>query len=53
MKDHIEWTIGEYVEQMNPELYAKLSKGRETFLQDLTTFRQDFDEAVDTLEKLM
>ncbi len=38
---------------MNPGLYAKLSKGRETFLQDHTTFRQDFDEAVDTLEKLM
>ncbi len=32
VKDHVEWTIGEYVEQMNPELYAKLSKGRETFL---------------------
>ena len=52
VKDHIEWTIADYVEQMNPELYQKLSNGREHYLQDHTTFRADIDDAVAQLEKM-
>ena len=52
-KDDIEYAIGDYVGQMNAELYKKLAKGRDRFLLDHSTFASDIREAVDCLEEML
>lgn len=52
-KDDIEYAIGDYVGQMNAELYKKLAKGRDRFLLDHSTFASDIREAVDYLEEML
>lgn len=52
-KDDIEYAIGDYVGQMNAELYKKLAKGRDRFLLDHGSFASDIREAVDCLEEML
>lgn len=51
-KEDIEYAISSYVERMNQELYALLSKGREEYLQQSETFAFDLADAVDKLDKM-
>lgn len=51
--DDIEYAIGDYVGQMNPELYKTLAKGRDRFLLDHSSFASDIREAVDCLEEML
>ena len=52
-KDDIEYAIGDYVDNMNKELYALLSKEKPHFLHSHSTFAEELLEAVETLEKMM
>jgi len=51
-QDDIEYAIASYVDEMDPELYALLSHGRQDFLRDHGRFLQDINQAVAELEKL-
>ena len=52
-KDDIEMIIGDYADQINPELLSRLSNGNPYFLKDHATFQQDLTHAVSTLEQLL
>ena len=52
-KDDIEQAIGNYVDNMNLELYETLSNGRTDFLRDHKQFGEDITQAVERLEKLL
>ena len=52
-KDDIEYAIGDYVDNMNKELYSLLSKGKPHFLHCHSTFAEELLEAVETLEGMM
>ncbi len=45
--------ISSFVEQMNPELYAKLSQGNRDFLLSHATFAADMERAEAMLETLL
>ncbi|MBR5706414.1 MAG: hypothetical protein IKX55_02455 [Bacteroidaceae bacterium] len=49
-KDDIEMIIGDYADQINPELLLQLSDGKTDFLKDHATFQADLTHAVDMLE---
>ena len=49
-RDDIEVSIGSYVDDMSPELYAALSDGRTDFLRDHKRFQEDITRAVEQLE---
>ena len=52
-KDDIEYAIGDYVDNMNKELYSSLAKGKPHFLHSHTTFAEDLLDAVETLERML
>lgn len=52
-RDEIEVAISDYVDQMNPELLAKLSGGDEEYLRTHATFSQQMPQAVSKLEKML
>jgi hypothetical protein len=52
-KDDIEMIIGDYADQINPELLQMLSGGNCEFLKNHSTFQTDITHAVNTLEKLL
>lgn len=52
-KDDIEYAISQYVEGMNPQLYALLAGGRKDFLVEHVNFEKDMREAQEKLEKMM
>lgn len=52
-KDDIEYAIANYVDQMDKELYALLSKGNDDYLLDHLHFAQDMRNALDALEMMM
>ncbi len=52
-RDDIEYAIAQYVEGMNPQLYAWLAKGRKEFLVDHVNFEQDMRDAQEMLEGMM
>lgn len=49
-KDDIEYAIGDYVDNMSPELYEFISEGKIDFLKDHTCFGKDIMYAVEKLE---
>lgn len=49
-RDDIEYAIGSYVDQMNPELYDLLSQGDPRFLRDHQTFASDIERAIQQME---
>ena len=51
-KDDIEYAISSYVDEMNPELYHVLSRGRSDFLRDHNVFPEDISQAVQQLDEL-
>ena len=52
-KDDIEYTIGNYVDDMSPDLFETISDGRPDFLRDHKRFEEDITRAVDILGKLL
>lgn len=52
-KDDIEYAISQYVEGMNPQLYALLAGDRKDFLVDHVNFEKDMREAQEKLESWM
>lgn len=50
-KDDIEWAIGDYVDNMNPELYELISGGNSDFLRHHVGFGDELLKAVEMLEK--
>ena len=50
-KDDIEMIIGDYADQINPELLSQLSNGNPDFLKDHATFQADLTHAVNLLEQ--
>lgn len=52
-KDDIEMIIGDYADQINPELLVHLSDGRPDFLKDHKIFQDDITHAVAVLENMM
>ncbi len=50
-KDDIEMIIGDYADQINPELLLQLSNGNPDFLKDHATFKRDLIHAVSILEQ--
>lgn len=52
-RDDIEYAIASFVDEMNPELYARLSEGRDGFLCSHNTFHNDMLHALDVLEEMM
>ncbi|MBQ8100822.1 MAG: hypothetical protein IJV55_02440 [Paludibacteraceae bacterium] len=52
-RDDIEASIGNYVQQMNRELYQTISEDKPEFLLTHGRFEQDMKQAVEHLEKLM
>jgi len=52
-KDDIEVAIGEYVDQMDKELYEHLSKGNPDYLCNHKTFGNELQLAVLELDNLM
>lgn len=52
-KDDIEYAIGQYVDDMNPELYAMISKGNPDFMKLHSAFAIDMESAVSQLETLL
>lgn len=49
-KDDIEWAIGDYVDNMNPELYELISGGNSDFLRHHVGFGEELLKAVELLE---
>ena len=52
-RDDIEYAIASFVDEMNPELYARLSEGRADFLCSHNTFHNDMLHALGVLEEMM
>ena len=52
-KDDIEYAIEDYVSQMDKELYALISNGRDDYLRNHTAFADDISNAVRQLEKML
>ena len=52
-RDDIEYAIASFVDEMNPELYARLSEGKYDFLCSHNTFHNDMLHALDVLEEMM
>ena len=52
-KDDIEYAISQYIDDMNPALYALLADGRKDFLHDHTRFHEELIQAVERLEQMM
>ncbi len=52
-KDDIEYAISLYIEDMDKELYAKISDGKPNFLLDHTRFSEDMTKAVGTMEQML
>jgi len=52
-KDDIELAIGNYVDDMNQQLYERISDGRADFLRDHKRFGEDITLAVERLEHLL
>ena len=52
-KDDIEYAIEDYVSQMDPELYSRMSRGRADYLRSHTRFARDLEEAVARLDAIM
>jgi hypothetical protein len=52
-KDDIEYAIGNYANEMNRELYADISKGKNGFLLEHSTFSEDITDAIAYLEPLL
>ena len=50
-KEDIEYAVGSYTDDMSPELYAAISRGRTDFLRDHGRFQDDLTQAVRELEK--
>lgn len=48
-KDDIEYAISSYVDSMNPELYARISAGKEEFLLTHSRFAEDMKQAIESL----
>lgn len=49
-KDDIEWAIGDYVDNMNPELYELISAGNSDYLRHHVGFGEELLKAVELLE---
>ena len=52
-KDDIEMIIGDYADQINPELLLLLSCGRPDYLKDHKKFQDDITHAVAVLENML
>ncbi|WP_434501593.1 hypothetical protein [Prevotella sp.] len=52
-KDDIEYAIGNYANEMNRELYADISRGKNGFLLEHSTFSEDITDAIAYLERLL
>lgn len=52
-KDDIEYAIGNYANEMNRELYAEISRGKNGFLLEHSTFSEDITDAIAYLEPLL
>ena len=52
-KDDIEMIIGDYADQINPELLQMLSSGRADYLKDHKKFQDDITHAVTVLESML
>jgi hypothetical protein len=52
-KDDIEYAIGNYANEMNRELYAEISRGKNGFLLEHSTFSEDITDAIAYLERLL
>lgn len=52
-KDDIEWAIGDYVDNMSPQLYALISGGKQDFLRRHTNFGEELMAAVEQLEGML
>ena len=52
-KDDIEYAISQYVDEMNPELYAMISKGNPDFMKVHPAFAADMESAVNQLEAML
>ena len=52
-KDDIEMIIGDYADQINPELLSLLSQGRPDYLKDHKKFQDDITHAVAVLENML
>ena len=49
-RDDIEYAISGYVNEMDPQLYEALARGREGFLLTHASFAADMQEAIATLD---
>jgi hypothetical protein len=52
-KDDIEYAIGNYANDMNRELYTELSKGKNGFLLEHSSFSDDISNAIEYLEQML
>ncbi len=52
-KDDIEYTIGNYADEINPDLLSLLSAGRADYLKDHKKFQDDLTHAVAVLESML
>ena len=52
-KDDIEYAISSFVDEMNPELYNRISKGNPDFLRTHNNFLSDIISAVEQMEELL
>ncbi len=52
-RDDIEYAIGTYADEMNPELYKILAGGRTDYLRDHRLFEQDITHAVRVMEQML
>ena len=52
-KEDIEYAIAQYIDGMNPTLYALLSKGNPHYLLQHSTFALDMPHAVAQLEAML
>lgn len=52
-KDDIEYAIGNYANEMNRELSSEMSKGKNGFLLEHSTFSEDITDAIAYLERLL
>lgn len=50
-RDDIEYAISQYVDSMNRQLYTFLSKGKQDFLLNHTSFEHDIRRAITLLEE--
>ncbi len=52
-KDDIEYAIFSYIQEMNKELYMKISGGKKDFLLNHATFGNDMVQAVERLSEML